>query len=149
MRTMLLFAVLLAGGALFAARPAAFSAAELTAKCFDAACDVRMDAWRERIRDYRPDYSDSTKDLLPPEGNRLDKPFAVVKNGKPACEVILSSESARPCLEKAAEEFVRYVKEITGVELPIFHSYGRIGQQNGLNKLCFGKRLVLDPEGWL
>lgn len=128
--------------------PPPFADDELTAANFDAACDRRTAAWEAHIRAYKPDYSDSSDALQPPVSNRLAQPFAVVRDGKPACEVVLSSELAEPCLATAAKEFVRYVKAITGVELPIVvRGYWDIGRRNGLNKLCLGKRCLPRVKG--
>lgn len=130
------------------APPPPFADSELATANFDAACDRRTAAWEAHIRAYQPDYSDSSDALLPPASNRFARPFAVVRDGKPACEVVLSSELSEPCLAKAAEEFVRYVKAITGVELPIVvRGYWDIGTRNGLNKLCLGKRCLPRVKG--
>ncbi|MBR2839284.1 MAG: DUF4838 domain-containing protein [Kiritimatiellae bacterium] len=118
--------------------PTPFSADDFKPENFDAACDRRFAEWQARIKDYRPDYSDSTRHLSPPEGNRFAKPFPVVKNGRPACEILLSNRDLRPCVRKAAEEFVRYVKDITGVELSVVTAYPG-DRRNGLAKLCIGK----------
>lgn len=109
---------------------------------FNAACDRRFAAWQERIRDYHPDYGDSTHYLEPTPGNRLECPFPVVKGGKPACEILLSNRDLRPCVRKAAEEFARYVKEITGVEIPVARSGWPGDQKNGLAKLYIGKGMI-------
>ena len=62
----------------------AFTAEELKEANFDAACRARMRSWTAYRAAYRPDYSDSAWALEPPPDNRLDAPFAVVKDGKPA-----------------------------------------------------------------
>jgi len=120
-----------------------FTEAELAPEAFDAACEARMAAWKDYITNYRPDYSDSSAYLLPPADHRLKKPFAIVKDGKPACEIFMSGEGPQPCIGKAVEEFVGYVKDITGVEIPVSCNMWRATQKTGLNKLMVGKRALL------
>ena len=99
------------------------------------------------------DYSDSSKMLEPPAANRLDEPFAVVKNGVPAAEIVLAPETAdSPALKTAAEELQRWIKAITGVELAIRADAGftrGLGgvsvlnlHTNALNRILLGKRLL-------
>lgn len=122
---------------------APFAAQELDGDV-DAAFARRMDEWKSYISAYKPDYSDSSAYLLPPEGNRLDRPFAVVADGKPAARIVLDGSSREDrVLRQAADELQEHVKLLTGVELPIEYAltYGR-KMPTGLNNICLGKRLL-------
>ncbi len=105
------------------------------------------------LASLRTDYSDSSWMLDPPATNRFEKPFAVVRDGKPAAEIVLAPETAEsPVLRTAAEELQRWIREITGVELPIRADGSRkpgVGGVQGLvlgetelNRILVGKRLV-------
>ena len=110
----------------------------------DAALARRFDEWKEYIANYRPDYSDSSALLGPPEGNRLAKPFAVVSGGKPAAEIVLPCDTTEDVvLHQAALELQRHIKMLTGVELRINEAWGAAyAKPNGLNRICLGKRVV-------
>lgn len=99
------------------------------------------------------DYSDSSALLEPPADHRFAEPFAVVKDGRPAAEIVLAPETAEvPVLKTAAEELQKWLKAVTGVKLPIradgFFTKGLGGVNvlnlptNGLNRILLGKRLV-------
>ena len=126
----------------------AFTAEELKEANFDAACRARMRSWTAYRAAYRPDYSDSAWALEPPPDNRLDAPFAVVKDGKPAACIVLDWSSPEDrVLRQAAEELQSHVKLITGVEIPICSAWGaRDGNQGPANRICLGKRLL--PSKW-
>ena len=105
------------------------------------------------LASLKTDYSDSSWMLDPPATNRFEKPFAVVRDGKPAAEIVLAPETAgAPVLRTAAEELQRWIREITGVELPIRADGSRkpgVGGVQGLvlgetdlNRILIGKRLV-------
>lgn len=131
--------------------PAAFTDEELKPENIERAAAVRTEAWDARIKDYKADYADSSQCLLPPEDHRLDAPFAVVKGGRPAAEIVLSSEgSAEPCLQTAAEELQRWIKDLTGVELKIQNGWNYGNRETGKNKILLGKRClpVKGGMGW-
>ncbi len=50
---------------------------------------ARYIEWKNWVRDYEPDYSDSSKYLLPPETGRLAKPVQLAKDGKALVEVVV------------------------------------------------------------
>ncbi len=89
--------------------------------------------FRDYIRSYKPDYSDSSKYLLPPETNRLDRPVAVVKNGK-----ALGSISYRPqdgvVVQTAAMELQKWIEALTGARVPVTDKI-----DDGLIQLAAGK----------
>lgn len=143
MKSLVLSAVAVAGAGAFAVVPGPFSAEEAKAGNFDAACDARLAKWEALMKDYKPDYSDSSACLLPPEGNRLDKPFAIVKGGKPAAEIVFTeTNTGRPCLSTAVKELNKYIKEITGVELPVRGGWEYLSRKTGKNKIVIGKHQI-------
>ena len=131
---------------------AALAEDEALPEKIDAAFAARYAAWKTYIGAYRPDYSDSSDCLLPPEGNRLEKPFAVVSGGKPAAEIVLASEAREDVvLRQAALELQKHIKMLTGVEIKINDGWGVMRKQpDGLNRICLGKRLVPSyrDSGW-
>jgi len=132
---------LAAACAAFAADPGVrpFSADELNGD-LDAAFARRMDEWKAHIAAYKADYSDSSAYLQPPADNRLDAPFAVVRDGKPAAAIALDGSSREDrVLRQAAEDLQQYVKLLTGVEIPIIYARDA---GNGLNTILVGKRLL-------
>lgn len=74
--------------------------------------------WVAYAQAYRPDYSDSSKFLLPPETGRINPPLALTNEGKPLGEIVLEA-GASETETLAAGELQRWLKEITGAELPI------------------------------
>ena len=51
------------------------------AMAFAGEWDAARAEWNAFRENYEPDYSDGAKYLLPPERNRFDAPFVVVKDG--------------------------------------------------------------------
>ena len=76
-------------------------------------------AYDQRLLDYEPDYSDSSAEAEIPETNRLPEPFPVVAGGAAVASIALPAGEISTCLETTATEFNKYVKLITGVELPV------------------------------
>ena len=117
-----------------------------------AADDLSYAAWKRHISAYKPDYSDSSRCLLPREGNRFAQPFDVVKNGKAVCNIVIAIEQKNDLvLRKTAEELQKYVKLLTGVELKI--EAGWMGHKDNrfvANHICLGKRLIPSyrESGW-
>lgn len=122
---------------------APFATEELTGN-LDAAFMRRFDDWKAYVSAYRPDYSDSSAELLPPTDNRLEHPFAVVREGKPAAMIVLDSSSKEDrVLRQAAEELKYHVKLLTGIELAIRDDWGARDAKGGsVNRICLGKRLL-------
>ena len=130
-------------GAAVGAVPGPFTAEELKEGAFEAACDRRTAEWDAWQKAYKPDYSDSSAMLQPPADHRFAKPFAVVKGGKPAAEIVFNPvNNGEPCLETAANELQKYVKAITGVELPIRSGWGYLTRKTGKNKIVIGKNQI-------
>ena len=81
--------------------------------------------WKAFRESFEPDYSDGSRHLLPTEGHRFERPFAVVKDGKPACRIVYAGipywweKRATDVTVKACEELQRIVKRMTGATLPI------------------------------
>ena len=122
---------------------APFAADELTGD-IETAFARRLDDWRAYVSAYKPNYSDSSAELLPPADNRLDRPFAVVRDGQPAAVIVLASSSKEDrVLRQAAEELQYHIKLLTGVELAIREDYGaRDAPVGPANRICLGKRLL-------
>ncbi len=49
----------------------------------------RYMAWKDWVKNYEPDYSDSSKYLLPPEEGRIAKPVQLAKDGKALAEIVV------------------------------------------------------------
>ncbi|HCE42750.1 MAG TPA: hypothetical protein DET40_04315 [Lentisphaeria bacterium] len=79
-----------------------------------------FEKWQKYISAYVPDYSDSSKYLLPPESGRLKVPLALTVNGEPHGEIILV-EPATDVERNAASELQLWIKGISGAEIPIVH----------------------------
>ena len=103
----------------------------------------RWAAWTNFVANYRPDYSDSSKYLLPPEQGLLARPIRLVTDGVANCEIIpdFSDEimvgkwfpnpsrwtiylreergKERAQMNFAARELRHWLKEITGADVPI------------------------------
>ena len=91
--------------------------------------------WETYINAYQPDYSDSSKYLLPPEMNRLEKPLPVVRGGRAAATINYSSEDG-PAVKTAALELQEFIRRITGVTLPLRDSIDPRGE----TQIVVGKR---------
>lgn len=96
---------------------------------------AKMEKWKEYISNYKPDYSDSSKYLNPPETGRLKKPLPIVRDGKAVATINYSSEEGIVA-KTAAEELQFYISEITGVKLPIRDSVDPRGE----TQIIIGKR---------
>lgn len=77
--------------------------------------------WEAYAQAYRPDYSDSGKFLLPPDTGIISPPIALTKDGKPLGEIVVAAGSSETD-NIAAGELQRWLKEITGAELPIVNA---------------------------
>ncbi len=107
--------------------------------------DGKMKEWNDYIQKYSPDYSDSSACLLPPVTNRFSTPFAVVKDGHPAAEIVVSDTTCLPVEETAAAELQKAVEQMTGVRLPIVHLWsGALGKKGLRNRIVLGKSLHAD-----
>ncbi len=102
----------------------------------------RYAEWTDYVANLKPDYSDSSEELLPPKTGRIDKPIRITENGKARAEIIVDlSERIRvdnffpkekmtlllkesrgyeiPTARLAATELRRWIKTVTDAELPI------------------------------
>ncbi|MBQ6330552.1 MAG: DUF4838 domain-containing protein [Kiritimatiellae bacterium] len=81
--------------------------------------------WKAFRESFEPDYSDGSKHLLPKEGNRFAEPFVLVKDGKPAAQIVYKASNwwydalYTEVTKNAAEELQSLVKMLTGVTLPV------------------------------
>ena len=103
--------------------------------CAEKTPAQKMAEWEKYIADYRPDYSDSSKYLLAPETNRLDKPLPVVRSGRAAATINYSSEDG-PAVKTAALELQEFLFRITGVRIPVRDSIDPRGE----TQIILGKR---------
>ena len=101
-------------------------------------------AWKKFVAEYEPDYSDSSKYLLPPETGRIAKPIRIAENGKAKCEIIADYSDAilvdkffprngkwslflreyrgkeKEAMRYAADELSRWLGVVTGgAEVPV------------------------------
>ena len=104
----------------------------------------RYAQWLEYVKNYKPDYSDSSKYLLPPETGRVKGPRPVlVKDGKPQAEIVVCLDWDKIRIDnyfaptnrylevkqsvgrevqearRAAYTLQSLVRTITGAELPV------------------------------
>ena len=86
--------------------------------------------WESFRRNFRADYSDGSKHLLPKEGNRFKTPFRVAEGGRPACQIVVAStpwwyeKLSNETTAKAASELQRLLRLITGAEVPVVGLHG-------------------------
>lgn len=98
------------------------------ASCMGDEWDAARGEWEAFRNSYEPDYSDGSRYLLPPDGNRFDEPFEVVKNGKPAAKIVWRRASwwsdtlSTKVTETAAKELQALVKLVSGVKIPVVGS---------------------------
>ena len=93
----------------------------------------RSKAFDAKMAAYEPDYSDSSKYLAVPKKLRLPRPFAVVSHSNAVASIALPEGEVSPCLLQAAAELNKYVKRLTGVELPVVR-----GEAKNAIRLGFG-----------
>lgn len=86
--------------------------------------------WNRYVHDYKPDYSDSSRYLLPPEGGRLAAPLALVQSGRPAGQIVAGPHPGAT-LQLAASELSLWIKAITGASLPV--AAGPAGDAGAIN----------------
>jgi len=119
-----------------------FAVCSMCAVALGGEWDIARAEWKAFSENYEPDYSDGSKYFLPPDGNRFDEPFAVVKDGKPAAKIVWrrdgwwSDALSTQVTKTAAEELRAIVKMLTGVELPLV---GSLGEGPDLPVLGIGK----------
>ena len=94
----------------------------------------RSKAFDRKMADYKADYSDSSAYLEVPAKGRLPKPLTIASRSNAVAAVALPEGELSPCLVQAAAEFVRYVKMICSVELPVVR-----GKRGAAVMLGFGR----------
>jgi hypothetical protein len=57
--------------------------------------------------------------------NTFAAQFVIVSKGEPKSEIVVQSDQAQPPTRFAAEELQRYVKKMSGAELPVVHAVSR------------------------
>ncbi len=104
---------------------------------------VRYAAWTNFVANYKPDYSDSSAYLKPPREGRIAKPVRLTEKGRAKCEIVVDFSDAilvdnffpdrskwRIFLREArgkerfqtrfaANELKRWLREITGADVPV------------------------------
>ncbi len=114
--------------------------------------DKEYHKWLKFCDSYEADLSDSSKYLEPPVKGRLKKPIKLVKkaNGKSVanCEIVVYPDTYKS-VELAARELQHWIKEMTGVEVPIVTeaSAGKMPRIH-LNSPWAAKKWAKDVE-WL
>jgi hypothetical protein len=101
----------------------------------DAECARKMADWRRFVDAFAVDYSDGSALLGAPSGHRFEEPIVLVRDGKALAELRVNESYSEACVMTAALDFQRYVKEMTGVELPINPST----ETEGVTKLVLGR----------
>ena len=103
----------------------------------------RYATWTNFVANYTPDYSDSSAYLKPPTTGRIARPIRLTENGKAKCEIVVDMSDKisvgnffpnrdrwliylreargkeKAQARHAAGELRRWLKEITGAEVPI------------------------------
>lgn len=79
---------------------------------------VLYQQWKTYISNYKPDYSDSSAYLLPPETGCIVKPLPLTKDGKALSKIVVPQEASEP-LALAGKELQHWLKEISGANIPI------------------------------
>jgi hypothetical protein len=74
--------------------------------------------WQNFIRNYTPDYSDSSKYLQPPISGRLSTPIALAQDGKTSAQIIMPAVE-NSVLALAGKELSYWLGEITGAQFPV------------------------------
>ncbi len=74
--------------------------------------------WQSYISAYKPDYTDSTRMMLPPVEGRISQPIKLVAAEKSQAVIVLSKDAADP-MKLAGNELQRWISAITGANLPI------------------------------
>lgn len=97
-------------------------------------------AWLKHKKEFRADYSDSSKYLLPPEEGRIAEPLYLVKDGKANGEIILYGDNPYKVLNWAAHDFANHVKKITGATIPVLDKPGNAPVKIFLNSPEAAKR---------
>lgn len=76
------------------------------------------DQWKKFVANYKPDYSDSSKYLLPPQTGRIAKPIPFIKDGRALGEIVLPANASDP-MKMAGNELRHWLQEITKADVPI------------------------------
>lgn len=74
--------------------------------------------WKKYISDYKPDYSDSSKYLLPPTTGRITTPLPLTVDGKAYSKIIVPAGASDP-LKLAGTELQHWIKEMSGANVTI------------------------------
>lgn len=101
--------------------------------------------WIHWLDTWQPDYSDSSKFLLPPETGRISEGLPLTINGKPNAEIILRDDPDH-VVKTAAEELQRWFREISGAELPVLTEPGQMPVKIYLNSAEGEKKFAKDMK---
>jgi hypothetical protein len=102
-----------------------------------------FEKWQKYISAYVPDYSDSSKYLLPPESGRLKVPLALTVNGDPRGEIVLA-ETATDVEKNAAKELQFWIREISGAEIPTVNEPTKVDNVKILLGQTFASKYAAD-----
>jgi hypothetical protein len=76
--------------------------------------------WEKYIAEYKPDYSDSSKYLMPPTTGRIAASIALTSGANAAARIIVPRDAKAP-LALAGQELSHWLGEITGASFPVTH----------------------------
>ncbi len=107
--------------------------------------------WLKWVNSWEPDFSDSSKYLLPPEKGRIAKPLSLTINGKANAEIVINDDPDK-IVSTAAAELQYWLSKISGAKLPVVTAPGPLPVKIFLNpangKELFAKDLeYLKPDG--
>jgi hypothetical protein len=94
--------------------------------------------WKKFIADYKPDYSDSSKYLLPPETGRIASPVPFIKDGKALGEIVVPQNATAP-LVTAGNELHHWLQAITKADVPIMAT----PNNNAIPKVLLGAQFAI------
>lgn len=93
--------------------------------------------WVKYLSSYTPDYSDSSKYLLPPPTGRIAASLALTKDGKPVSKIVMPADASQP-LTLAGNELQHWLKEISGADISIISAPD---SENG-SRVLLGRKLA-------
>ena len=107
-----------------------------------------FERWQNYIKNYKPDYSDSSKYLEPPLTGRLKTPVALTQYGKTSAQIVVPAQASAP-LTLAGKELAYWLKEITGADLPVVsEAIGQKGPRIFVGS-SFAQAKFADDLSWL
>ncbi len=113
--------------------------------------DRKWKEWLNWVKTWEPDYSDSSKFLLPPEEGRLKIPLSLTVKGVANAEIICNNDT-NDIVKTAAVELQHWIFKISGAKLPILAAPGNLPVKIFLNPVDAPTRFAeelkrLTPDG--